>query len=97
MQNNLVYQNIVRTFASLKQGSRLVVNGLIRYFVGYKPNQYIRNFQQVRLHRLDFLFIHGSAFSCFQQKDIGFKQCSPVEVSRSYIKLLLYTNICLIR
>lgn len=57
MQNNLVYQNIVRTFASLKQGSRLVVNGLIRYFVGYKPNQYIRNFQQVRLHRLEFLFI----------------------------------------
>ena len=41
MQNNLVYQNIVRTFASLKQGSRLVANGLIRYFVGYKPNQYI--------------------------------------------------------
>ena len=33
MQNNLVYQNVVRTFASLKQGSRLVVNGLIRYIV----------------------------------------------------------------
>lgn len=66
MQNNLVHQNIVRTFASLKQGSRLVVNGLIRYFVGYKPNQYIRNFQQVRLHRLEFFVYRGSAFSCFQ-------------------------------
>lgn len=68
MQNNLVYQNIVRTFASLKQGSRLVVNGLIRYFVGYKPNQYIRNFQQVRLHRLDFCVYTWFGFLVFNKK-----------------------------
>lgn len=33
MQNNLVVIKYMRNFASLKQGSRLVVNGLIRYIV----------------------------------------------------------------
>ena len=82
MQNNLVYQNIVRTFASLKQGSRLVVNGLIRYFVGYKPNQYIRNFQQVLLHRLDFLFIGVRLFLVFNSLGKGRNHTPPIRVKK---------------
>lgn len=78
MQNNLVYQNIVRTFASLKQEGRLVVNGHTKVFIRLTPNYIRQNFQPLAAPRSWIFCLYMVRLFCFQQKDIGLKQCSPV-------------------
>ena len=51
MQNNFVYQNIVRTFASLKQEGRLVVDEHTTVFVRHTPNYIQQNFQPLAAPR----------------------------------------------
>lgn len=49
-------------FCNVKQGSRLVKTDIKRKYNRRKPNYIRQNFQQVRLHQLDFLFYNGSAY-----------------------------------
>ena len=49
-------------FCNVKQGSRLVKTDIKSKYNRRKPNYIRQNFQQVRLHQLDFLFYNGSAY-----------------------------------
>lgn len=96
----MVYQNIVRTFANVNPSWRKD-NKTLNDYQGYGTRYITSEIPTIT----DYFLFHLrqqrlQGFRLFdkqQTQDIGFKQCSPIEVSRSYIKLLLYTNICLIR
>ena len=62
MRNNLVYQNVVRTFASLKQDRRTCSKRNLTDKVRFNSRTLYREFPTSAASRVGFFFYSGSAF-----------------------------------